>query len=57
MPSFIYRCPNTGLRVHGFVADDATDDAFESVTCIACARVHLVNPATGKVLGINDEDE
>ena len=22
MPLFIYRCPNTGYRVHGFVAED-----------------------------------
>ncbi len=55
MASFVYRCPNTGLRVNGFVADDPTDDAFESMTCTACTRVHLVNPRTGKVLGEDDE--
>ncbi len=57
----LFIAANTRLRVHGFVADDATDsDAFESVTCTACTRVHLVNPATGKVLGEmhdNDDDE
>jgi hypothetical protein len=53
MPTFIYRCPSTGLNVQGFVADDAEcdDEAYEPVTCTACTRVHLVNPNTGKVLG------
>ena len=54
MPAFLYRCPVTGLNVQGFVADDPTEsseDSFETVTCIACARVHLVNPKTGRVLG------
>ncbi len=57
MAPFLYRCPNTGLRVQGFVAEDVPDDAdtYESVTCLACQQVHLVNPATGKVLGEADE--
>ncbi len=58
MASFVYRCPNTGWRVHGFVTDDPSDGdyTFEPVTCTACTRVHLVNPATGKVLGMDDDD-
>jgi hypothetical protein len=28
----------------------------EAVTCHACARMHLVNPKTGEVLG-DDDDE
>jgi len=56
MPPFLYRCPNTGLNVQGFLADDPTeDDAFKPITCIVCTRVHLVNPKTGKVLGTNEE--
>jgi len=58
MAAFLYRCPNTGLNVQGWVADDPNDwgeDTFESMTCTACTRVHLVNPNTGKVLG-TDED-
>jgi hypothetical protein len=57
MPTFLYRCPNTGLRVQGWIADDSTkrdEDSFEAVTCPACGRVHLVNSKTGKVLGAND---
>ena len=58
MASFIYRCPNTGRNVQGFVADDPTAGAaerYEPVTCVACTRVHLVNPKTGKVLGPEDD--
>jgi hypothetical protein len=57
MPTFLYRCPNTGLRVQGWIANDPTErdeDSFEAVTCLACGGVHLVNPQTGKVLGAND---
>lgn len=57
MPPFMYRCPNTGYRVQGFVAEEVSNDAdtYETVTCIVCQQVHLVNPATGKVLGEDDE--
>jgi len=57
LPTFLYRCPNTGLRVQGWIANDPTErveDSFEAVSCPACGRVHLVNPQTGKVLGAND---
>jgi hypothetical protein len=57
MPPFLYRCPTTSYRVQGFVADEVPDDSevYETVTCIACQQVHLVNPSTGKVLGNEDE--
>ena len=58
MAAFIYSCPTTGLNVQGWVADDQTKsdaETYEAVTCMACARVHLVNPKTGKVLGVEDE--
>jgi hypothetical protein len=57
MSTFLYRCPNTGLRVQGWIANEPTErdeDSFESVTCPACGRVHLVNPQSGKVLGGTD---
>jgi hypothetical protein len=57
MAPFIYRCPNTGSNVQGWVADDPAeedDEAFEAVMCTACARVHRVNPKTGKVLGAEE---
>jgi len=57
MGAFLYRCPNTGLRVQGWVADDPTerdDDAYQPVTCLICTRIHLIDPKTGKVLGSDD---
>jgi hypothetical protein len=57
MAVFVYRCPNTGLNVQGFIADDPSDEAASHVpvTCTICTRVHLVNPAKGKVLEAEDE--
>ena len=57
MPPYLYRCPNTGSRVQGFVAEEVPDDndAYDLITCIACRQVHFVNPARGKVLGDDDE--
>ena len=52
MAAFVYRCPNTGLNVEGFAADDPTDAdtmTYEPMVCAACTRVHLVNPKIGKV--------
>ena len=52
--TFIYRCPTTGYKVQGFVAEDPTADgetAFLPVTCTICARVHLVDPKTGQLAG------
>ena len=43
MAAFIYRCPVTGYNVQAFIADDPTkgrEDAFQSVTCTVCGRVH-----------------
>ena len=58
MAAFIYRCPTTALNVQGWFAEEIDSDQdtiYETVTCPACTRVHLVNRATGKVLGQDDE--
>lgn len=58
MAAFIYRCPNTGMNVQGWIADEPTTDeeeAFEPVNCTVCACLHLVNPKTGKVLGAGED--
>jgi hypothetical protein len=51
--ALVYRCPNTGKLVQAWTAEDPyeSDDAYESVRCVACRRVHMVNPNTGKVFG------
>jgi hypothetical protein len=51
---FVFRCPNTGLNVQGWIAENPSEpesESYEAVTCTACARVHLVDPRTGKILG------
>jgi len=55
--TFLYRCPNTGQTVRGWSADEVTDDEtkYQSVACLACAQVHLVNLKTGKVLGATED--
>ena len=57
MATFVYRCPNTGKKVQGFLAEQAADeDAYDTITCFACRRVHFVNQLTGKVLGEDDDE-
>jgi hypothetical protein len=55
MAPFIFRCPNTGFRVQGLAPDDdvsdGADDVFVGVTCLACGRLHFVNPKTGETAG------
>lgn len=57
MATFLYRCPNTSSMVQGFVQGFVAEetpgnpDAYESITCLACRQLHLVNPTTGRVLG------
>jgi hypothetical protein len=52
MARFLYRCPNTGLQVQGWIADDPEkgEGFYEAVFCTACTAVHLVNPENGNVL-------
>ena len=51
MIAFIYRCPRTGQQVQGWAADHLADgEIYEPVSCIACGRIYLVSPKSGKVL-------
>ena len=56
--TFLYRCPSTGRTVQGWSAEEINDDenAYESVACLVCTQMHLVNLKTGKVLGVEEED-
>jgi hypothetical protein len=56
MATFLYRCPNTRLRVQGWIADERSQletQNYEAVNCIACGGVHLVNLANGKTINEN----
>jgi hypothetical protein len=57
MANFVFRCPATGLNVqHQLDEDpDISENEYEAITCLACARLHLLNRKTGKVLGQGDE--
>ncbi|HMK79371.1 MAG TPA: hypothetical protein VK438_06955 [Xanthobacteraceae bacterium] len=46
MSAFLYLCPNTGQQVQGWssASPTAPQGALEAVTCLACGRVHLVDP-------------
>jgi hypothetical protein len=66
MTSFMYRCPNTGLQVRGFVVVEdiperynfeLEDGPYESMHCEKCGQAHFVNPKTGKVLGEDEDDQ
>ena len=50
MAAFLYRCPTTGLRVQGWLADNPAQhgEHYELVSCLACAGRHLVNTSTSK---------
>lgn len=60
MSTFLYRCPNTGLQVQAWTDEPpvaADPEAYQSVKCIACSRLHWVSPSTGRVLeptGVHD---
>ena len=58
MATFVFKCPNMGLNVQGFVADDPSEEdnhSYRTITCLACRQIHLVNPKTGGVLIVGDE--
>jgi hypothetical protein len=58
MPAILYRCPLTGYPVQAWIAEDVTDadeNTYESVTCLACQQVHLINPKTAKVIGGSED--
>jgi hypothetical protein len=59
MAAVVFRCPFTGLQVQGWFADDSSGnggESYEGVVCTACRQLHLVNPSTGKVLGMDEEE-
>ena len=59
MVAIIFQCPHTGLAVQAWFPDDDSEGAAEgtylATKCLACTGTHLVNPATGKVLGVEKE--
>ena len=48
MVSVIYRCPTKSLKVQAWFDEPGDGHTYISIRCPACARVHLVDPLTGK---------
>jgi hypothetical protein len=57
MTPFLFRCRHTRQYVQSWVADEGEDgvDTYQFLKCLACQRVHFVNPKTGNVLGAVEE--
>jgi hypothetical protein len=57
MVPFLHGCPFTGLLVQALHPyDPSNDDAdWYKLVTFACQQVHLVNPKTGKTLGVDEE--
>ncbi len=47
----VFKCPQTGLNVQHLLTDEPGDRTHVSVSCPACTRFHLIERATGKLLG------
>lgn len=55
MSSFLFRCPATGMVVTGHQHDTPAAIpgphlVFVAERCPACGGLHIVNPATGRLL-------
>ena len=51
MLTFLYRCPATGYNVQGeYETGGRPPPAYVPQTCLACQRLHLVDPTTGKLM-------
>jgi hypothetical protein len=57
MDAFVFACPITKLKVQHWLEEDedVSENEYEGITCLACAKVHLINRKTGKLLGQADE--
>lgn len=57
MGSLMFLCPKLRVYAHGWTEEESEDaNTYECIICSACGSAHMVNPATGRVLG-SDEDK
>src|ERR1700737_463219 len=51
---FIFRCPTTGQNVQSYSERDEPPPSgqrqYEGMMCLACGQLHIVNPATGRLM-------
>jgi hypothetical protein len=52
--AYLFCCPTTGQNVQGYSEQDPPEagapPVYEGVTCLACGSLHIVDPATGRLL-------
>lgn len=47
---FLFRCPTTGMNVQGLADSDLNAaGTFVAQACMACGRMHLVDPRSGRL--------
>ena len=57
MAGFSFLCPYACVHVHAWTkAEDSENSRYETVTCAACQRVHLVNAKSGHVIGQEEKE-
>ena len=49
--NIVFKCPQTGMNVQYRLGDEPADRTHVSVHCPACTRLHLIDRATGQLLG------
>jgi len=51
MPTFIFTCPKTSMKVQHWIDSDRDSDKteYEALTCHACNQVHFINRKTRKL--------
>ena len=50
----LFKCPQLGTNVQHWLPEPAPEDepnAYVSVVCLACTRLHFIHKETGKLLG------
>lgn len=51
----LFNCPRTGNKVQALLAEETAGSGagtrYETVSCLACSGIHLIDPTDGKVLG------
>jgi hypothetical protein len=59
MAPLLFTCPTTKLNVQYWLDDEeeVPNSEYEAIKCAACAKPHLINRKTGKLLGAESDGE
>ncbi len=57
MRTITFLCPVAGVMVqHRLIDDEAAENEFEGVFCLACSQLHFVDRKTERLLGRKTSD-